>query len=90
MNNGDGNLVRLRPTSQQEALFEFVQSADQLEGSLVQSFSFFLVRGDVSFADFNAVRDEFRPIAFNAVNALVDVVNAASPGVAPVTAPTLG
>jgi len=66
-NNGDGNMVRLRPNSAQQFFFEQVRSADQ---------------------DFNAVRDEFLPIVRTAVNALVDNVNAASPGLPPLTPTT--
>jgi len=72
-NNGDGNLIRLRPNSEQQFFFEQVRSADDHIGITLQSFSFFLVRGAVTFADFNAVRDE---------------LNAASLGLPPVNAPT--
>jgi len=87
-NNGDGNMVRLRPNSEQQFFFEQIRSADDHIGVTLQSFSFFLVRGNVSFADFNAVRDEFLPIVRNAVNALVNNVNAASPGLPPINPTT--
>jgi len=87
-NNGDGNMVRLRPNSEQQFFFEQVRSADEHIGITLQSFSFFLVRGNVTFADFNAVRDEFLPIVRNAVNALVDNVNAASLGLPPLNPTT--
>jgi len=84
-NNGDGNMVRLRPNSEQQFFSEQVRSADHHIGITLQSLSFFLVRGSITFEDFNAVRDEFLPIARRAVNALVDNVNAASPGLPPLS-----
>ena len=78
------------PVTSKLALTEEVISADQLVNRLETFNSFHLVRGDVTFTDFNAIRDEFRPIIINAVNALVDSVNAETPGLPPVNAPTAG
>jgi len=87
-NNGDGNLVRFRANGEQQFVFEQVRSANQYIGVIQDFLAFFLVRGNVTFADYNAVRDEFLPITRNAVTLLVENVNANSPGLPPVDLPT--